>query len=345
MDVRLIELRFDFWQPFYPIDNMKMKTRGAFTIVELLVVIAIIAMLVAVLLPAINRARESARNAQCKNRLRQLAIAANNFESQNSGYPYNPWELRTRNAAARRVTWFVQLAPQLGEQQLYEAWKARKDEELPRPQLSILICPTDASVSEGLPSLSYVVNWGRPEFRGESNQSIKVRDYGVFLEDVTPRRPPNSVDFVQERGDGTSKTLMLAENIQLMIKDDVLGTRWDLPFTTGVRVAPFGLLANYSPLSSSVVWHATTQPTPAMRINGDLTQRTMNAETARPSSFHSGGANVAFCDGRVTLLRDDMSYRIYIQLMVPRDATIAELEPKFAKELGTLAPLNTSDYQ
>ena len=321
------------------------KSRSGFTIVELLVVIAIIALLVAVLLPAINRARESARNLQCKNRLKQLATAANNFEGQNSGYPNNPKWIRTRTGRGRRVSWLVQLAPQFGEQQLLDAWKEHPDKDLPRPYQALLTCPTDATVREESPSLSYMANWGRPESRGEANLYLNLRDYGVFLEDVTPRVPANTLDFIQERGDGASKTLMVAENIQLQIKGGVLGTRWDLPFTTGVRVEPFGLLANYSPLSTSVVWHPTTNPLPVMRINGDLSDLELRAETARPSSYHSGAANVAFCDGRVAFLRDDISYRVYIQLMVPRDAAIEELEPTFSKEIGTLAPLSANDYQ
>ena len=57
------------------------RTKG-FTIVELLVVIAIIAMLVAILLPAVGRAREAARNAQCKSRLRQISLAAITYDSR-----------------------------------------------------------------------------------------------------------------------------------------------------------------------------------------------------------------------------------------------------------------------
>ena len=321
------------------------RRRNGYTIVELLVVIAIIALLVAVLLPAINRAREASRNLQCKNRLKQLATAANNFEGQNQGYPHNPRWVRTRNGRGRRVSWLVQLAPQYGEQRVADAWKEHKDSELPRPYLSLLTCPTDATVRDDMPSLSYMANWGRPESRSKSNLNLNLRDYGVFLEDSTPRIPTTSLDFIQERGDGASRTLLLAENIQLRISIDVLGTRWDLPFTTGVRVKPFGLLANYSPFSTSIVWHPTINPKPVMRINGDRERRELSAETARPSSYHSGAANVAFCDGRVAFLRDDISYRVYIQLMVPRDGAIEELEPKFAKELGTLAPLTESQFQ
>ncbi len=80
--------------------------RPGFTLIELLVVIAIIAVLIALLLPAVQAAREAARRAQCVNNLKQLALAANNYESSNLCFPGGAYSNYNGGAApTARVPW------------------------------------------------------------------------------------------------------------------------------------------------------------------------------------------------------------------------------------------------
>ncbi len=75
----------------YAMRSQSLRTRLGFTLVELLVVIAIIGVLVALLLPAIQAAREAARNGQCKNNLRQIGLGMLNYESSNKTFPCGGW--------------------------------------------------------------------------------------------------------------------------------------------------------------------------------------------------------------------------------------------------------------
>ena len=75
----------------------QVRRRSGFTLIELLVVIAIIAILIALLLPAVQQAREAARRAQCKNNVRQIALALHNYESTHSTFPMG-WAHDTENS-------------------------------------------------------------------------------------------------------------------------------------------------------------------------------------------------------------------------------------------------------
>ncbi len=81
-----------------------MRSRRAFTLIELLVVMAIIGILIALLLPAVQAAREAARNAQCKNNLKQLALAASNYQAPSAATPVAFTSLFPPRSTAERGT-------------------------------------------------------------------------------------------------------------------------------------------------------------------------------------------------------------------------------------------------
>jgi prepilin-type N-terminal cleavage/methylation domain-containing protein len=117
---------------------LERRRQAGFTLVELLVVIAIIGVLVALLLPAIQAAREAARRAQCANNLKQMGLAVLNYESTNGVLPAGSTSRDTRIDGPYYSTWAVDILPYLELSNLYDQWKTlvnanTRDAGLPVP--------------------------------------------------------------------------------------------------------------------------------------------------------------------------------------------------------------------
>src|SRR5580693_3170098 len=99
------------------------QTRRGFTLIELLVVVAIISVLIALLLPAVQEAREAARRTQCRNNLHQLAIAAHNYCDISQVFPAGQMRLNfPTKPKFRGYTMFVYLLPYIESNNLYQLW-------------------------------------------------------------------------------------------------------------------------------------------------------------------------------------------------------------------------------
>src|SRR5262249_9151310 len=126
--------------------------RSAFTLIELLVVIAIIAVLIALLLPAVQAAREAARRAQCTNNLKQLGLAALNFESTNTTLPGAMAPYPHINKGGSRANHLAWLMGYLEQGALYNTWNFTLDVNSDKAndtarttQVNAYLCPSDAS--------------------------------------------------------------------------------------------------------------------------------------------------------------------------------------------------------
>src|SRR5262249_50112334 len=115
----------------------------AFTLVELLVVIAIVALLAALLLPAIQSSRETARRAACQNNLKQLGLALLNYHDTYKTFPRGGW-----TAASHNLSWTSAILPHLEERPLYNslnphaAYTDASNLPAGKTLLSVLLCPT-----------------------------------------------------------------------------------------------------------------------------------------------------------------------------------------------------------
>jgi len=150
-------------------------TRVGFTLIELLVVIAIIAVLIGMLLPAVQRVRESAARAQCLNNLRQLALAVHHFHDTRRYLPYDTFDAHGSNSKAwswiaRLLAYFEQgnldRQANITQNTLYQSRDAVA------AQVPVLLCPSDGYSAQGPRADAAdlgVGHWGPYIIAGQTN--------------------------------------------------------------------------------------------------------------------------------------------------------------------------------
>ncbi|MBR5711097.1 MAG: DUF1559 domain-containing protein [Thermoguttaceae bacterium] len=127
-----------------------MKKTSGFTLVELLVVIAIIAVLVGLLLPAVQSAREAARRMQCANNIKQIGVALLNFENQNKALPMATPFTNTSPYNRLGLTWVGAILPFMEQNALYDLYDEKeylnsaKNEAFVQTVIPSMICPSDS---------------------------------------------------------------------------------------------------------------------------------------------------------------------------------------------------------
>jgi prepilin-type N-terminal cleavage/methylation domain-containing protein/prepilin-type processing-associated H-X9-DG protein len=300
-----------------PMEELALHSRRAtrsshagFTLIELLVVIAIIAVLIALLLPAVQSAREAARRSQCVNNLKQLGLAALNYESANSTLPPGGF---TRPAAWPGSTWnfgaFPSILPYMEQPAVFNAvnfdWNvfAGANVTIAGIGISTLWCPSDASVWSMLPA-DLAKYPGAPP--GNWNQAYS--SYGGIVGAWSLRLNVDNTTFALRRAnqngviyahsstrlaeisDGTSNTMMFGEHLHGVF--DAAGQAqyhaWNSGFWTDT------MIDGYYPINASHKLLKLSDPTSRDYIAMSL------------ESDHPGGANVALCDGSVRFLKDSI---------------------------------------
>jgi prepilin-type N-terminal cleavage/methylation domain-containing protein/prepilin-type processing-associated H-X9-DG protein len=271
-------------------------TRDGFTLVELLVVIAIIAVLIGLLLPAVQKVREAAACTQCTNNLKQIGLALQSYHDSARSFPsgYTSGVDTDGNDTGPGWGWAAYILPNLEQQglaggiTLSQPIDAATNASARVTSLKVFLCPSDnapptwtASQYDNVGNLesticliasaNYVGVFGVSE-PGVDGEGIFYRNSTVRIADIT---------------DGTSQTIMVGERATSLAPSTWTGA------VTGAEIFPYNA-------SNFVLGHTgeSNGPTSPIDINGF-------------SSRHSGGVLFTFADGHVQLLTSSVSQSVY----------------------------------
>jgi prepilin-type N-terminal cleavage/methylation domain-containing protein len=185
---------------------MNRTKRQGFTLIELLVVITIIGMLVGLLLPAVQSAREAGRRAQCMNNQHQISLALHQYEGAKGAFPGYVGEYKMIGSDGttyqRKISWFVSLLPYLEHSDLDNLWKDTlysgkasgnaddtnfppgsssivTNNPIPAVYIPIAVCPDNMPPTKDACYLSYRVNVGRMTRNSYANDSSSIIKYAA----------------------------------------------------------------------------------------------------------------------------------------------------------------------
>ncbi len=337
---------------------MTCMRRCAFTLVELLVVITIIGILIALLLPAVQAAREAARRSQCTNNLKQLGLAMHNYHESNRSFPIGS---RSGSIVPRNCTgtnWRASILGHLDQQALFETLDFKTgsfagstspafygNEGLKGLVLEVYRCPS--SVIDPLVNAPSASN---------TSQTAQMHHYvgisGAWPDPANPSRsdvcstgshrgivcnngmlPPHECKGIHQALDGTSNIILVAEQSG-MVDTTVRAVNYGGGWAGAARDpgSPIYTVSTLPASGASVNFYHTGLTTVVFQINSrSAVTTTANGCSYYPyhnntilNSFHPGGINVLVADGSVRFVNDNIELNTFKMLCVADDRQPAQ---------------------
>jgi prepilin-type N-terminal cleavage/methylation domain-containing protein/prepilin-type processing-associated H-X9-DG protein len=332
------------------------SSRRGFTLIELLVVIAIIAILIGLLLPAVQKVREAAARMSCQNNIKQLALACHNYENTNGTLPRNGSENRAHwtqshnnpegtgccGTNAPRWSWIARLLPQFEQDNLANSAQipvgmANTPAAIAaaRTNLKALTCPSDIT-PERVPNNRFSSGTAAvTSYKGVSGDNWGT-DYFGSVSDIqftTPYRNPttgsnlNSVQNGLEKGNGLFwRSDIRSGKLELLAISDgtsntfMIGEDMGMFISWNEWAAPNGAIGTCAiPINvGNIIGDPDTG------VDGSKIGRWQTRYSFR--SAHSGGMNMGLADGSVRFIRDSIPILTYRQMATRAGGEVVTLD-------------------
>lgn len=300
--------------------------RCGFTLVELLVVIAVIGVMVGLLLPAVQAAREAARRMSCSNNLKQIGLALHNYAGVHRHFPRETYFTQRSDGSFFYGSWIPQILPYFEQQALSDFYDHRSsffepaNRQAIETKLTLFECPSTPGGTKMTTTLRarYASGWQIHTDRGAftsdyaGQRGIHASTFPIYTQGGTPPRNLGAFGGGSDVGfqhitDGTSNTIIVHESA-----GRANWIRRDRAINQTVLNPPeFGGWFDYwaGPCAG---WMYGFQDD-GLGIRGP---RFINASNkwANPLSFHPGGIQVAMADGSVRFLSDSIDIGTFIAL-------------------------------
>ena len=342
-----------------PISGSSHRRRG-YTIIELLVVVAVISILIALALPAVQSARNSARQLQCLNNMRNVSLgllqatdSANRFPA--CGY----FGDGTSATSGSYRSWVVAILPYIDQANLFNQWDVDKNYQDPvnaplaKTTIPVLTCPDDISVDPGQGNLTYVVSSGI----GFSAQIGGIHDCPVGPSSGKLDLNGNGSSCTSSTGGvGSPTDRELFFQMGLFFNETWTGEiRAKRHYTmagitdgaSNTMLISENIRTGYNPDRSSSNW-ASPNPyltsfyigNPCLNSNcapGNVDYNRSNSGSSAinagitqpegsapfPNSLHEGGVNVGYCDGHIQFLSANIDGKVYAALASPQGQSLS----------------------
>jgi prepilin-type N-terminal cleavage/methylation domain-containing protein/prepilin-type processing-associated H-X9-DG protein len=294
----------------YSPSRLSTRPRMAFTLIELLVVIAIIAILIALLIPAVQKVRQAAAVTHCANNLKQWGLAMHNYHDTQKKLPFG-------SRGSPRQTWVMHLWPYIEQTALAHQNDLRQPFFMPPATITGSMdglcgqpvaqydCPSDAGSEQNGTGYertrgNYVVNWGNNTYDTDPLDTGNAPFYHIAGQHRVPASVP-----LGHITDGTSTTLMLSEYLKATDPNDD-DWRGDIHNDDGV-FRFHTLMTPNSSMPDHPGWFVDNHDKLMPAVSG-------SPEFNAARSRHLGGVNACMCDGSVRFVTNSIALATWMAL-------------------------------